>query len=293
MEILPRLAGHRKISHLQRGRRRSGRLHGPRSARRRPPCRARGHVHRRLRHRRQPRLHLHQGRISARHRTPARRDGSDARTRPARRQYSRQRLFLRSGHQGRRRRFRLRRGDRAHRQHRGQPRHAQGAPAVPGGQRPVRQADQHQQCRDLRQPAGHPARGRRLVRRLRYREKQRHQDLRHHRQDQPPRPHRSTDGHDAARRGVRRGRRHRGRRPVQGGADRRPFGRLHSRPDVGPADQLRVAGGGRFDHGLGRAGRHGRDHLHGRPRALLRELHRKRVRAENARPAALAPARCA
>ena len=50
---------------------------------------------------------------------------------------------------------------------------------------------------------------------------------------------------------------------------------------------------GRLDHGLGRARRHGRDHLHGRPRALLRELHGKRIRAENARPAASARARCA
>ncbi len=75
--------------------------------------------------------------------------------RPARRRHPR--LGLRLRHRGppRRRRLHLRRGDGALRVDRGQARRAAQQAAVPGGGRPVRQADDRQQRRDAGQHPGH------------------------------------------------------------------------------------------------------------------------------------------
>ncbi len=131
--------------------------------------------------------------------------------------------------QGRRRRLRLRRGDGADRLHRGQARHAAHAAAVPRGQRPLGQAHQHQQRRDLGQRAlDRRQRGGRL-RRLRQRDVQGHQGLQPRRQDRQRRPRRGAHGLHAAPRHLRRRRRHQGRQAVQGGAARRPVRRLRAR----------------------------------------------------------------
>ena len=144
VEILPRLARIGKVPDLQRGRGRPRRLHGSRGAGGRSARGARRHVHRRLRHRRESRLHLYPRRVSPCDRAPARGDGADARAVAAGRQHSRYGVRVRPGHQGGCGRVRLRRGDRAHRQHRGAPRDADGPPAVPRGQRAVRPAHQYQ-----------------------------------------------------------------------------------------------------------------------------------------------------
>ena len=134
-------------------------------------------------------------------------------------------------HQDGRRRVRLRRGDRADPQHRGQARHAAAPSAVPGRPRPVRQADGHQQRRD----AGQPARDRRRA------APSGSPRIGHGRRARAPRcspcPARSrrtglvevADGHDAAPDRLRHRRRHSRRQGVQGGADRRPVRRLHPR----------------------------------------------------------------
>ena len=68
-----------------------------------------------------------------------------------------------------------------------------------------------------------------------------------------------------------------GRQAVQGRADRRPFRRLPAGQPPRLARRLRVADRGRLHHGVGRHGRHGRGHLHGGPRPLLPDLHPERV----------------
>ena len=67
------------------------------------------------------------------------------------------------------------------------------------------------------------------------------------------------------------------RQGVQGGADRRPVGRLHPRGAPGHQDRLRVPEIRRRHHGLRRPGGHGRGHLHGGHGALLPRLHHLRV----------------
>ena len=90
-------------------------------------------------------------------------------------------------------------------------------------------------------------------------------------------PGRGADGHDAAPGRVRHRRRHPRRQEVQGRADRRPFGRLRARAAAGHADRLRSAQELRHDHGLGRPGGGGRDHLHGGLRQVLHGVHPERV----------------
>ncbi len=61
-----------QVRDLQRRRGRPRGVHGPVRARGRPARGARGHVHRRVRHRRQPTVRLHPGRVPAGHRAPRR-----------------------------------------------------------------------------------------------------------------------------------------------------------------------------------------------------------------------------
>ena len=76
------------------------------------------------------------------------------RRRLRRQEHPRQRPVRRHRHAVGRRRLRRRRGDGADREPRGQPRHAAAEAAVlPGGDRPVRPADDRQQRRDAVQPA--------------------------------------------------------------------------------------------------------------------------------------------
>ena len=86
----------------------------------------------------------------------ARRDRAQRglRRRLRRHEHPRHRLLRRHRDAVGRRRLRRRRGDGAHREPRGQPRHAPPEAAVlPGRHRPVRPADDRQQRRDARQPA--------------------------------------------------------------------------------------------------------------------------------------------
>ena len=194
------------------------------------------------------------------------------------REHPRLRLQLRSEDQGGRRRLRLRRRDRADRLHRGQARHAAPAPAVPGAEGPVGQADQHQQRRDLRQrPLDHPQRRRGLRRHAAPRR------ARAPRSSPWParsthRPGRGPHGHHPPRDHLRHRRRHHATgkqfKAVQIGGP--SGGCIPASPATLPID-YETAQPDRRHHGLGRHGRHGRDHLHGRHRPLLPALHPGRI----------------
>ena len=274
VEVLPcASAGSRQVPHLQRRRGRPGRLHGPFACSRaiRTPS-SRGcaspptpSAPRRATSTSAPNTRWPIERLRDGHRAGA---GSallgdehpGLRTSPST-----------SRDQGGRRRLRLRRGDGADRLHR------RAAAACRGRARRFRRS---RACWASRPTSTTSRPGQRAAHHLREgaawfaacgTERSRgHQDLRAGRQGQQHRPGRGADGHDAARRssydiggGDRR------RRQVQGGADRRPLRRLPSGAAPRPADRLRVAREGRVDHGLGRPGRHGRDHLHGRSGPLL------------------------
>ena len=68
-----------------------------------------------------------------------------------------------------------------------------------------------------------------------------------------------------------------GDRAIQGGADRRPLGRLHPRGVPGHPGGLRLPGGPGLHHGLRRHDRHGRTGLHGERGQVLSRLHPGRV----------------
>ena len=68
-----------------------------------------------------------------------------------------------------------------------------------------------------------------------------------------------------------------GRQEIQGGAGRRPLGRVHSRAPGRHAHRLRGTGLDRLHHGLRRPGGAGRPRLRGRDRPLLPALHPERV----------------
>ena len=76
--------GPSQVHHLQRRRRRPGRLHGPEPPRGQSPQRHRRHDHRRLRHRRRRGLHLRPDGISARRQARHPRPRAGAEARPAR-----------------------------------------------------------------------------------------------------------------------------------------------------------------------------------------------------------------
>ena len=203
------------------------------------------------------------------------------RRRLRRREHPRLRLLGRHRPALGRRRLHRRRGDRAHREPRGQPGHAPAQAAVlPGGQGPVPAADDRQQRRDAGQPAVDRAQRRRRVRRAR-------------RRGEPGHPHvRGVRPREEARRLRGRVRRHHLPRPAlrarctaaasatatssrrSSPAARR---RLVLRGAPRPAARGRRRRQGRLDARLRRDRRHGRDHRHGQGRAAGRALLRPRV----------------
>ena len=112
---------------------------------------------------------------------------------------------------------------------RGQARRAAPAPAVPGSEGPVCQAHHFEQRRDVRQRAANYSEGCRLVRLHGDGKIQGHQGVCAGRQNQQHRPGRNPHGHHFAHHCGRDWWRHPRRQKVQGRADGRPLGRLHSR----------------------------------------------------------------
>ncbi len=265
--------GPREVPRLQRGRGRPRRLHEPQRDRERPPLAAGGDGDRGLRDRCVEGHPLRARRVPPR-RAPARaRDRAGPRLRSPRRQRPRPRLQVRHRARGGRRRLRLRRGDRSHRVARGPVGAPPPAAALPGPEGPLRQADEHQQRRDLVQRRAHRLEGPRLVHRDRQRQEPGHQGLLPGGQGAQHRPRR-----DAARNADRevhlRHRRGRHERPRhQGHPDRRAVRRLHSGRHVRHAGGLREPRPDRLDHGLRRHGRDGPGQLHGGRRPLLHRVH--------------------
>ena len=175
--FMPQQFAGRQVPRLQFRRRRAGHVQGPRHHALQPAHPDRGHGDRGVRDGLQARLQLRPRRDlgylralrgGARRGVPGR---------IARRQHSRQRLQLPPVQPPRLRRLHLRRGNRAARVARGQEGTAALQAAVSGELRPVRQADDDQQHRDVRRGAvDHPQR-RRGVPQSRPAEQRRHQDL--------------------------------------------------------------------------------------------------------------------
>ena len=124
----------------------------------------------------------------------------------------------------------------------------------------------------------HPAPRGRLVPQHRNAQEPRHEGLRPDGQRREHGPDRGAHGYDHPRGHLRHRRRHPRRQEVQGRADRRPVRRLllRERRAPRPPPRLRLAQGHRRDDRLGRSGRHGRGHLHGRDGTLFHELHAER-----------------
>ena len=225
VEVLHRGPGRHEVHRLQRGRGRPGRVHEPLVARRRSARRARGHAHRGSHHRRGRGVHLlprgvPPGAGAARrgHR-PGRGGGLPRSRRPG------SRASLPHPREGGCGRVRLRRGDGADRVPGGSARHAAAASALPRGERALGAPHGHQQRGDARLRGAHlPARSR-LVRRVRHREEQGHQDVRPGRQRAAAGAGRGAAGHDAAADDLRDRRR----------SHRRSTGSRPSRPAVPPA----------------------------------------------------------
>jgi NADH-quinone oxidoreductase subunit F len=112
---------------------------------------------------------------------------------------------------------------------------------------------------------------------LRHREEPRHEGLRARRQGRKRRPRRGSDGYPHQRPRLQDRRGDQGRPGVQGGADGRAVGRMHTGLPRTHAGRFRIDPGDRRHHGLGRHGRHGRSDLHGRDGAILPRLHAERV----------------
>ena len=168
-EVVVRAARHRQ-AHLRRRqlrRVRAGHVQQPRARRARAAPPARGHGDRRARDRVPDRLHLRARRV------PVAVDRARARDRRGVRRRVPRRRHLWLGQAGRRRvapgrrRLHLRRGDRAAELAGGSARSASPAAPVPGGGRPVRQPDRHQQRRDAHERARHHHQRRRVVPRRR------------------------------------------------------------------------------------------------------------------------------
>ena len=160
---LPPGRGRPQVRRLQRRRGRPRRVHGRRPARGQPPQRARGHDHRRLRHGRPRGPRVRAPGVPPRRRAHHAGDRAGARGRPARRRHPGQRLLLRRAREPRRRRLRVRRGERHDGLARGPARRAAPAPHPPLRARPVGPAHRPQQRRDLGQRAAHRAARRRVV----------------------------------------------------------------------------------------------------------------------------------
>ncbi len=144
----------------QRGRVRARHLQGPRDHAPRPAPLRRGHRHRLLHDRLEPRIHLPSRRVPGRVRGHHRRARGGAQGRLRRQGRARLRLGPDSRRPPRRGRVHLRRGDRPARVARGQPRPAAHQAAVPGHLRPLRLADADQQRGDPRDGAEDPGDGR-------------------------------------------------------------------------------------------------------------------------------------
>ena len=262
------------LPHLQRRRRRPGRVHGPRHARIRPVQRRGRHDHRRLRHRRRTGLLLHPRRVPAGHQAHPERPGQVPRGAAcwATTSWAPDLAFDME--------IRLGAGAfvcgeetaliRSIEGERGEPKVR---PPYPGRARPLGQADLHQQRRDLRQHHRDHQLRRRLVRPGRA----------------PPKaaarkssPWPATSSTPAwwkcpwappAQGGVRHRRRRAGRPRAQGDPDRRPRRRLHPGLRRRHGSGLRAPGPGRLDHGLRRHDRAERGRLHGGPLQVLPGLH--------------------
>ena len=154
-------AGTREVRHLQRGRGRPRGVHGPERPRERPAPGARRHGDRGLCRARDQGLRLLPRRVPARGQPAAQGDPRGDPGRLPRPDHPGHRVQLRGRRAPRRRRVRVRRGDRADRVGRGRRGTPRPRPPVSCGLGPVGPADAHQQRRDLRQRrADHPQRGR-------------------------------------------------------------------------------------------------------------------------------------
>ena len=164
--------------------------------------------------------------------------------------------------------------------------------AVPGELRPVRQAHDDQQHRDLRRRAVDHQPQRRSVSGDRQTEQRRHQDLLGGRRRRAAGQLRDPDGH-AVREAARVGRRRERRSEAEGRDPRWRVGAGAAGLDHdGHDDGLRRLRQGRLDARLGRGDRDGRVALHGRCAAAPVVLLHARDRADSARRAARAPAGC-
>ncbi len=263
----------REVPRLQRGRGRPRRLHEPQRDRERPALAARGDADRRLRDRHAEGHPLRARGVPA-GRAPARaRDRAGPRLRRPRRQRPRPRVQVRHRARGGGGRLRLRRGDGAHRLSRGPVRAPAAAAALSRPEGPPRQADEHQQRRDLVQHRADRLQGPGLVHRDRERQEPGHQGLLPRGQGAQHGPRRDAPRHADREVHLRhRGGRH--ERPGhQGRSDRRALRRLHPRRHVRDPGGLREPRPDRLDHGLRRHGRDGRRQLHGGRRPLLHRVH--------------------
>jgi NADH:ubiquinone oxidoreductase subunit F (NADH-binding) len=152
-----------------------------------------------------------------------------------------QRVRLRHRDPARRRRVRLRRGDRADRLDRGQARHADPRPPFPAvkglwGKPTV--INNVETWANIPVIISRAATGSRRSAR-----EEGHEGLRPDRQDQQLRAHRGADGHHAARDHLRHRRRHPRRQEIQGRADRRPLRRRDPASYLDTPDRLRAPAG--------------------------------------------------
>lgn len=147
---------------------------------------------------------------------------------PARRKHLRQRLRFRHRDQIRRRRIRLRRGDRADPLDRGDARRTDCQAPLPRRAGTLEAAERGQQRRNLRERLRNHPQGSRLVPRDRHRGFPGHEGVRPGRQGHERRARRGSDGQHAASDHLRHRRRHQARAGVQSGPDRRSLRRLPS-----------------------------------------------------------------
>src|SRR5574337_375196 len=271
-----------EVPGVQLRRRRTRNLQGSRHPRLQPAHRDRGHGDRRLRDGRGHRLQLHPRRDLRGLRPLRAGPGRGAGGGLSRSGPPGQFFQLPASRAPRLRRLHLRRGNRPARVDRRQEGPAAVQAAVPGERRPVRQADDDQQHRDLRRGAvDHPPR-RPGVPGDRQAEQRRHEDLLGGRRRRAAGQLRDPARH-AVSRTARAGRRTAPGPHAEGGDS----GRIVGAGAAGEADArlhhgLRLDRQGRFDARLGRGDRHGRHALHGQepaaavvllPARILRPVH--------------------
>ena len=152
-----------RLPPVQRGRVRARHVQGPAPHRERPAPAPRGDDARELRPRREARVPLHPGRDGPRRRNPECRRRGGPREGTPRDEHPRLGRRPRDHGPPRRRRVHLRRGDRAHREPRGQARPPADQAAVPGRRGRVGLPDRRQQRRDAGLRQAHPRPRGRLV----------------------------------------------------------------------------------------------------------------------------------